>query len=63
MGIGMLYEDAVKAEAQTGEFKILKVEGLELEGESFIFYSKKRLLSAAAREFLELLRGARIQAK
>jgi DNA-binding transcriptional LysR family regulator len=60
MGVGIAYEDAVQAEVASGEFKILKVAGLELAGESFIVYSKKRPLSPAAREFLELLRRARI---
>jgi len=59
MGVGMVYEDAIKSELFSGEFKILKVPGVELEGESSIIYSKKRKLSPLALEFLELLRGAR----
>lgn len=59
MGVGMVFEDSLKAEVASGEFKILKVRGLELEGESFIIYSKKRPLSPLAQEFLELLRHAR----
>jgi DNA-binding transcriptional LysR family regulator len=58
MGVGIVYEDALKAEIASGEFKILKVCGLELEGESFIVYSKRRPLSPLAQEFRELLRCA-----
>ncbi|MGE5219038.1 MAG: LysR family transcriptional regulator [Chloroflexota bacterium] len=56
MGVGMVYEDTVKAEVKSGEFKILKIAGLDLEGQSYIIYSKKRPLSPLAQEFLELLR-------
>ena len=59
MGVGIAFEDAVKAEVASGEFKILKVPGVELEGKSFIIYSKKKKLSPLALEFLELLRSAR----
>jgi LysR family transcriptional regulator, transcriptional activator of the cysJI operon len=59
MGVGIVFEDALKAEIASGEFTILQVCGLELEGESFIVYSKKRPLSPLAQEFLELLRCAR----
>ena len=59
MGVGMVYADAVKAEVASGEFKVLDVDELELEGESFIIYSKKQPLSSVAQEFLELLRAVR----
>jgi DNA-binding transcriptional LysR family regulator len=59
MGVGIVFEDALKAEIASGEFTILQVCGLELEGESFIVYSKKRPSSPLAQEFLELLRCAR----
>ena len=59
MGVGLVYEDALEAEVASGEFKILKVCGLELEAESFIVYRKKRPLSPLAQEFLELLREMR----
>ena len=51
--------DALKAEVLSGEFKILKVYGLELAGESFIIFSNKRPLQPLAREFLEILRSTR----
>ena len=59
MGVGIVYEDVIKSEVASGEFKILDVDGLELEGESFIIYSKTRPLSPVAQEFLELLREMR----
>jgi len=59
MGVGMGFEDTVKAEVDAGEFKILDLEGLALAGQSFIIYSKKPPLSKVAQEFLELLRSAR----
>lgn len=61
MGVGIVFEDATKAEVASGEFKILKVPGIKLEGESFIIYSKKRKLSPLAQEFLELLRSKHSQ--
>ena len=57
MGVGIVFEDSIKAEVASGEFKILTVRGLELEGESFIVYSKNKPLSPLAQEFLELLRS------
>jgi DNA-binding transcriptional LysR family regulator len=59
MGVGMGFEDTVKAEVDAGEFKILNLKGLALAGQNFIIYSKKRPLSQVAQAFLELLRGAR----
>jgi DNA-binding transcriptional LysR family regulator len=59
MGVGIALEDTVKAGVKSGEFKMLNVPDLELAGESFIIYSRKRPLSPLAQEFLELLRSAR----
>jgi len=59
MGVGIAFEDSVRAEIDSGEFKILQVRGLDLEAKSFIVYPKKRPLSPLAQEFLELLRDAR----
>ncbi|HYA31062.1 MAG TPA: LysR family transcriptional regulator [Acidobacteriota bacterium] len=58
MGVGIVFEASLRSEVASGEFKILKVSGLELTGESFITYSRHRPLGPVAREFLELLRGA-----
>lgn len=59
LGIGLAFEDVVKAEAHRGEFKILKGHGLKLEGEAVLVYRKDRELSPAAQEFLALARGGR----
>ena len=59
MGVGLGFEDTIKAELDDGKFKILAVRDLKLEGASFIVYSKRRPLSPIAQEFLDLLRGAR----
>ena len=58
MGVGIVFQDSLKAEVAAGEFKILKFHGLDLAGESFVVYSKKRPLSHLAQEFLALLRSA-----
>ena len=59
MGVGLGFEDTIKAELDDGKFKILAVRDLKLEGASYIVYSKRRSLSPIAQEFLDLLRGAR----
>ncbi|HEU4341100.1 MAG TPA: LysR family transcriptional regulator [Candidatus Binatia bacterium] len=59
MGTGFLYADLIKLDLQRGDFKLLKVKGLELNSQSFIIYHKERPLSENAREFLKLLRAAR----
>ena len=56
MGVGIMFAESLKAEVASGEFKILSVAGVVLQGESFIVYSKDRPLSPLASEFLELLR-------
>jgi DNA-binding transcriptional LysR family regulator len=55
MGVGMLYEDSIKAEVASGEFKILKIPGLELTAESYLIYLKSKSLSPLAQEFVKLL--------
>jgi DNA-binding transcriptional LysR family regulator len=59
MGVGIGFEDTIKAEVDAGELKILRVCGLQLETSSFIVYSKQRPLSPLAEDFLGLLREAR----
>jgi DNA-binding transcriptional LysR family regulator len=59
MGVGVALADSIQSEVASGEFKILKVIGLELVGQSYIVYSKKRPRSAIAQEFLEMLRNER----
>jgi DNA-binding transcriptional LysR family regulator len=57
-GVGILYHDAVKREIDQGEFKAVKIAGLDLERQSYIVYLKEKPLSAVAREFLSLLRAS-----
>jgi DNA-binding transcriptional LysR family regulator len=58
MGVGMVFEESLKAEVAAGKFKILEVPGLNLAGESYIISSKCRPLSPLAQEFLTLLQRA-----
>lgn len=57
MGVGVILVNSIRPEVASGEFKILKIPGLDLAGQSYIVYSKKRPLSPIAQEFLEMLRG------
>ncbi len=59
MGVGVVLADAIRSEVASGEFKILKVPGLDLVGQSYIVYSNTRPLSPIAQVFLEMLRGER----
>jgi DNA-binding transcriptional LysR family regulator len=59
MGVGLLFEGLVMHDAKRGDFKILKIKGLNLVGQSFIIYHKEKPLSQNARDFLELLRKRR----
>jgi DNA-binding transcriptional LysR family regulator len=59
MGVGVAFEETLKAEIKRGEFDILSVPGLRLTGESFVIYTKQAPLAPLAQEFLELLRSAR----
>lgn len=59
MGVGIAFADSIKLEIDAGEFKALKVDGFEVEADSFIVYAKNQPLSPIGREFLELLREER----
>ena len=56
LGVGILYEDAVKDGLASGVFKKLRISGLNMEGNSYIVYHKQRPLSSNAEVFLNLLR-------
>ena len=58
MGVGVALAESIQSEVASGEFKILKVTGLEPVGQSYIVYSTEcpRPLSPIAQEFLEMLR-------
>jgi DNA-binding transcriptional LysR family regulator len=60
-GIGLLYEDAVRAAIERGSFKIIQIRGLEIEGQTYIVYHDQRPLSPYAEKFLRLLRDWRDQ--
>lgn len=60
MGIGIAFEETVKAEIRAGEFAVLNIPGLTLSAKSFVIHKKINQLSPLAQEFLELLRGARV---
>jgi hypothetical protein len=51
----------VNHEVQRGEYKILPIKGLPLNGRSYIIYDRERPLSPVAREFLGLLRRHKSQ--
>ncbi len=57
-GVGILYRDRVKREIDRGEFKVVRIPGLDVARQSYIVYSKERPLSSHAREFLALLRAS-----
>jgi DNA-binding transcriptional LysR family regulator len=59
MGVGIAFTGSIKTAVDSGEFKILKVRGLELEAKSYIVYPKGRSLSPLAHKFLQLLREMR----
>lgn len=56
MGLGILYRDLVQPELNRREFKVIQVQGLVTQSESYIVYHKEKPLSANAKEFLALLR-------
>ena len=60
MGIGIAFEETVKAEIRAGEFAVLNIPGLTLSAKSFVIHKKINQLSPLAQEFLELLRGVRV---
>jgi hypothetical protein len=56
LGVGFLYEDAVKEGLASGAFKKVRVSGLPMEGNSYMVFHNQRALSAGAEVFLSLLR-------
>ncbi len=55
LGVGILYEDVVRDGVRRGEFKIIKLPGLKMDGNLFIIYPRDKPLSTHARNFLTLL--------
>jgi DNA-binding transcriptional LysR family regulator len=57
MGVGILFRNMIEEEVRRRQFKILRINGLpSLAGNTFIVFDKRKALSPAAAEFLELLR-------
>ena len=56
LGVGILYEDALKDAFTRGLFKKVHVSGLFLEGKTYIVWHKRRPLSSSGEDFLKLLR-------
>jgi len=59
MGVGIVYHDQAKSGVMAGEFKILRIPDLKLEGTMYIVRHKRRPLSANAEEVISLLREQR----
>jgi DNA-binding transcriptional LysR family regulator len=59
LGIGIVYEDAVRYDLRRGDFKTINIPGLNLEGQSYIVYSNDKPLSKIATDFLNLLRSSK----
>ena len=55
LGIGVLYDDMVTHELQSGSMKEMPIEGTELRGHTYIAYLKEKELSSVAREFVEFV--------
>ncbi len=55
LGVGILYRDVVQAGIKRGDFKLIKISGLKMDGTLFIIYSPEKALSDTARDFLGLL--------
>lgn len=55
-GVGVLFKSTVDAELKRGDFKIVRIPGLTVEGQSFIIYRSDTPLSPLAAKFLDLLR-------
>lgn len=56
IGLGILYADLLKPDITRNEVKVLRVDGLKTQTDSFFVYCKERPLSQNARDFLDLAR-------
>jgi DNA-binding transcriptional LysR family regulator len=56
LGIGFLFDDAVKQEIARGGFKRIHFRGLSMQGQTYILFHKERPLSPHTEAFLNLLR-------
>jgi LysR family transcriptional regulator, transcriptional activator of the cysJI operon len=55
VGMGILYQDAVRHDLANGEFISVRLRGLKLEAESFVIWHRHKPPSSAALGFLRLL--------
>jgi hypothetical protein len=55
-GVGFLYYDSIGRGIERGDFKVIRISGLELSGQNYIIYRKDKALNSLAKEFLSLLR-------
>jgi LysR family transcriptional regulator, transcriptional activator of the cysJI operon len=56
LGVGIMYEDALKDGLAAGVFKQVHISGLSMEGKTYIIFHKSRPLSPNGEIFLNLLR-------
>jgi LysR family transcriptional regulator, transcriptional activator of the cysJI operon len=56
LGVGILYEDALKDAFTRGLFKKIRIAGLSLEGKTYIMCHKQRPLSSSGEAFVKLLK-------
>jgi DNA-binding transcriptional LysR family regulator len=56
LGVGILYEEALRNAFTRGLFKKVHVSGLSLEGKTYITWQKQRSLSSSGEAFVKLLR-------
>jgi DNA-binding transcriptional LysR family regulator len=63
LGVGILYEDALKDDLASGLFKQVRISGLPMEGKTYLIYHKQRPLSSSGEIFLNLLRQWRDEKK
>jgi DNA-binding transcriptional LysR family regulator len=61
VGVGVLPHEIIKRELARGEFKTVRLAGIDLTGQNYIVYSKERPLSKPAQDFLALLRAERLR--
>ncbi len=59
LGVGILYNDLVRSELRSGEFKAIKLPELNLDAKLFVIYPRKKTLLPYTRDFLTLLHQRR----
>ncbi len=62
LGVGILYQDVVQEEVKRGDFKLIKIPGLKMDGTLFIIYSPKKPLRSEAMVAMRFYRARSFQA-